>query len=146
MGVDTRGFPGGLLRLDPAFAYVEPPSSWPLPWAEYLTLAPNSNPWGRKESDTTERLNWTEEVLPKSHSENLVSRKVVHRKIMCWLGWHEFFVCLSIPGFDYKSMKCHFLWSVLCKIFTMSQHLWINCKHEINLLGLLGSHQDHGPQ
>ena len=42
MGVDTRGFPGGLLRLDPAFAYVEPPSSWPLPWAEYLTRAPNS--------------------------------------------------------------------------------------------------------
>ena len=41
MGVDTRGFPGGLLRFDPAFAYVKPPSSWPLPWAEYLTLAPN---------------------------------------------------------------------------------------------------------
>ena len=41
MGVDARGFPGGLLRLDPAFAYVEPPFSWPLPWAEYLTLAPN---------------------------------------------------------------------------------------------------------
>jgi len=42
MGVDARGFPGGLLRLDPAFAYVEPPSSWPLSWAEYLTLAPNT--------------------------------------------------------------------------------------------------------
>ena len=41
MGVDARGFPGGLLRLDPAFAYVEPLSSWPLSWAEYLTLAPN---------------------------------------------------------------------------------------------------------
>ena len=27
MGVDARGFPGGHLRLDPAFAYVEPPSS-----------------------------------------------------------------------------------------------------------------------
>jgi len=23
MGVDARGFPGGLLRLDPAFAYVD---------------------------------------------------------------------------------------------------------------------------
>ena len=33
MGVDARGFPGGLLGLDPAFAYVEPPSSWPLPRA-----------------------------------------------------------------------------------------------------------------
>ena len=43
MGVDARGFPGGLLRLDPAFAYVELPSSWPLPWAEYLTLAPNKD-------------------------------------------------------------------------------------------------------
>ena len=42
MGVDAWGFPGGLLRLDPAFAYVEPPSSWPLSRAEYLTLAPNS--------------------------------------------------------------------------------------------------------
>ena len=41
MGVDAWGFPGGLLRLDPAFAYVEPPSSWPLSRAEYLTLAPN---------------------------------------------------------------------------------------------------------
>ena len=44
MGVDARGFPGWLLRLDPAFAYVEPPSSWPLPWAECLTLAPNRAP------------------------------------------------------------------------------------------------------
>ena len=26
MGVDAQGFAGGLLRLDPAFAYVEPPS------------------------------------------------------------------------------------------------------------------------
>ena len=41
MGVDARGFPGRLLRLDPTFAYVEPPSSLPLPWAECLTLAPN---------------------------------------------------------------------------------------------------------
>ena len=45
MGVDTWGFPRGLLRLDPAFAYVEPPSSWPLPWADYITLAPNSHVW-----------------------------------------------------------------------------------------------------
>ena len=43
MGVDARGVPGGLLRLDPAFAYVEPPSSRPLSWAEYLTLAPNKS-------------------------------------------------------------------------------------------------------
>ena len=41
MGVDARGFPGGLLRLDSAFAYVKPPSSWPLPRAECLMLAPN---------------------------------------------------------------------------------------------------------
>jgi len=27
LGVDAREFPGGLLRLDPAFAYAEPPSS-----------------------------------------------------------------------------------------------------------------------
>ena len=45
MGVDARGVPGGLVRLGPAFAYVEPPSSWPLPWAEYLTLAPNTVDW-----------------------------------------------------------------------------------------------------
>ena len=48
MGVDARGFPGGLLRLDPAFAYVEPPSSWPLPRAEYLALAPNNQTTQRK--------------------------------------------------------------------------------------------------
>ena len=44
MGVDARGFPGGLLRLDSAFVYVKPPSSWPLPRVEYLTLAPNILP------------------------------------------------------------------------------------------------------
>ena len=44
MGVDAWEFPGGLLRLDPAFAYVKPPSSWPLPWVECLTLGPNSHP------------------------------------------------------------------------------------------------------
>ena len=43
LGVDAREFPGGLLRLDPAFVYAEPPSSWPLPWAEFLTLAPSSD-------------------------------------------------------------------------------------------------------
>ena len=40
MGVDAREFPGGLLRLDPAFVYVEPSSSWPLPQAEVLPPAP----------------------------------------------------------------------------------------------------------
>ena len=44
LGVDAREYPGGLLRLDPAFAYVEPPSSWLLPWAEVFTPAPGSNP------------------------------------------------------------------------------------------------------
>ena len=43
MGVDAQEFPGGLLRLDPAFAYAEPPSSCPLPQAEFLTLAPGSD-------------------------------------------------------------------------------------------------------
>ena len=27
LGVYAREFPGGLLKLDPAFAYAEPPSS-----------------------------------------------------------------------------------------------------------------------
>ena len=27
LGADAREYPGGLLRLDPAFAYAEPPSS-----------------------------------------------------------------------------------------------------------------------
>ena len=30
---------GGFLRFDHALAYAKPPSSWPLPWAEFLTLA-----------------------------------------------------------------------------------------------------------
>ena len=41
-------FPGGLLRLDPAFAYAKPPSSWPLPWAEFLTLAPGTHLFAMK--------------------------------------------------------------------------------------------------
>ena len=41
MGVDAREFPGGLLRLDPTFVYVQPPSSWPLPRAEVLPPAPH---------------------------------------------------------------------------------------------------------
>jgi len=61
MGVDAQGFPGGLMRLDPAFAYVEPPSSWPLPWAEYLTLAPNSvqaRIWGKGDMDKAVIWEW----------------------------------------------------------------------------------------
>ena len=54
LGVDTREFPGGLLRLDPAFAYVEPPSSWPLPRVEVLTPAPATlSPWGPLDSLST---------------------------------------------------------------------------------------------
>ena len=45
MGVDAQEFPGGLLRLDPTFAYVKPPSSRPLSWAECLTPAPNKSYW-----------------------------------------------------------------------------------------------------
>ena len=45
MGVDAREFPGGLLRCNPAFAYVEPPSLCPLPLAELLTLAPGNSPF-----------------------------------------------------------------------------------------------------
>ena len=44
MGVDARGFPGGLLRLDPTFAYVELPSSWPLPRVEYHMVLPTAQP------------------------------------------------------------------------------------------------------
>ena len=40
-----REIPGGLLRLDPAFAFAKPPSSRPLPRAELLTLAPASPPF-----------------------------------------------------------------------------------------------------
>ena len=54
LGVDTREFPGGLLRLDPAFAYVEPPSSRPLPRVEVLTPAPATlSPWGPLDSLST---------------------------------------------------------------------------------------------
>ena len=42
LGVDAWEYPGGLLRLDPALAYVEPPSSWPLPRVEVLTPAPGT--------------------------------------------------------------------------------------------------------
>ena len=39
MGVDAnRGF----LRLDPPLRMPKPPSSWLLPWAEFLTLAPGT--------------------------------------------------------------------------------------------------------
>ena len=67
MGVDARGFPGGLLRLDPVFAYVEPPSSWPLPWAECLTLAPHTgllldglvgSPWSPRDSQESSPCFW----------------------------------------------------------------------------------------
>ena len=54
MGVDARGFPGGLLRLDPTFAYVEPPSSWPLSWVECLMPAPNILLSERSQSEKVE--------------------------------------------------------------------------------------------
>ena len=31
------------MKLDPAPAHAEPPSPWPLPWAEFLTLATGSD-------------------------------------------------------------------------------------------------------
>ena len=37
---------GGFLRLDHAFAYAKPPSSWPLSGAELLTLAPGTGTRG----------------------------------------------------------------------------------------------------
>ena len=43
LGVDAQEYPGGLLRLDPAFAYAEPPSSWPLSWVECLSPAPGTD-------------------------------------------------------------------------------------------------------
>ena len=36
LGGDAREYPGELLRLDPAFGYAEPPSSWPLSRVEFL--------------------------------------------------------------------------------------------------------------
>ena len=44
LGVDAQEYPGGLLRLDPAFAYAEPPSSRPLSRVECLSPAPGSKP------------------------------------------------------------------------------------------------------
>ena len=89
MGVDARGFPGGLLRLDPAFAYVEPPSSWPLPWVECLTLAPNTHLpqllWEKRDSSEPPRAScWrvTERSLEPG-------RPGPHRDGACgalWLG------------------------------------------------------------
>ena len=46
-GIDAQEYPGGLLRLDPAFAYVEPPSSWPLPREELLMPAPDTWHFGK---------------------------------------------------------------------------------------------------
>ena len=40
-GVDAWEYPGGLLRLDPAFVYAEPPFSWPLSWVKCLSPAPS---------------------------------------------------------------------------------------------------------
>ena len=40
LGVDARENPGEPLRPDPAFAFVRPPSSWPLPRAGFPRLAP----------------------------------------------------------------------------------------------------------
>ena len=51
-----REIPGGLLRLDPAFAFAKPPSSRPLPRAELLTPAPRNHPYGRKWRRTKEPL------------------------------------------------------------------------------------------
>ena len=58
MGVDARGFPGGLLRLDPAFAYVEPPSSRPLPRVECLLPAPRSAVFNRLSLGSVQRRKW----------------------------------------------------------------------------------------
>ena len=87
MGVDAREFPGGLLRLDPTFAYVEPPSSWPLPWVECLTLAPNKrlliswlqSPSGGKipsNSKKNQRSQWHKFWSPKAQESELCCVRV----------------------------------------------------------------------
>ena len=79
MGVDAWGFPGGLLRLHPPFAYVEPPSSWPLPWAECLTLAPNRGSlWKIREeagvSRESLRFQCTFDIYWRRRKENWVEK------------------------------------------------------------------------
>ena len=97
MGVDAWGFPGGLLRLDPAFAYVEPLSSWPLPWAECLTPAPNNYSMHFGEmlvsnksiilSDISSIMWWIRWIIPASQMDFMNLKIHVYLVSFSWIYW-----------------------------------------------------------
>ena len=89
MGVDAWGFPGGLLRLDPAFAYVKPPSSWPLPWAECLTPDPNRRSHGEGKGYPLLYSLVKAMVFPvvRYGCESWTLKKAEHRRIDAFEQW-----------------------------------------------------------
>ena len=64
-GVDAREYPGGLLRLDPAFAYAKPPSSWPLSRVECPSPAPSRLPFPSPMHES-EKWKWSHSVVSNS--------------------------------------------------------------------------------
>jgi len=52
------------MSLSKLWELVMDRQAWCLPASGVFRCLPGCSPWGRKESDTTERQNWTELVIP----------------------------------------------------------------------------------
>ena len=112
---------GSFLRLDHAFAYAKPPSSWPLPWAEFLTLAPGTH--GHYENSTElgtalrsrdregQNIGSALEGSEYSGADNQTPKSLVVRSR--WL-WH----LRETPNYTYicRSVPC--LQSIIASIFS----------------------------
>ena len=87
-GGDAREYPGGLLRLDPAFAYAEPPSSWPLSRMEGLLLPSIFPSIGVFSNELALRIRW-----PKywSFSFNISSFNEYSGLISFRIDWCDLF-------------------------------------------------------
>jgi len=97
LGLDAREFPGGLLKLDPAFAFAEPPSSRPLSWAEFLTLAPGSD------RIPVELFQILKDDAVESAALNM-QYAICTQYAICWLPaqFITFFISITLRGGSYR--------------------------------------------
>ena len=89
--------------------------------------------WGRKESDMTERLNWTE-ILPTSYWIMYFSALVYKQIILYWILLLTFFCLCSLEVFSGWSLFHVFLPSFLSTFFTLL-HYWCPQAHLVLVPG-----------
>ena len=91
---DDRGWDGWMASLTQwTWVWVNSRSWW---WQGCLACC---RPWGRKESDTTERLNWTELILPYFYLPFVLTLLQILSTIKgrIGFGWIRLTPCFGVP-------------------------------------------------